>query len=185
MCKSSFFGVINCQLHENLIRITKGYKQKIAFILPLGLQEYIVILFGLINILAIYQRQNNKILRLYNSFAIYYLDNILIYSEKEEDYKGYVLRVLEALRKVDSRLKLTKYEFGVRKVTFLGYIIELRRILINVTLKLIEARRFFIEFSQYILEGEKEKNSYLLVSNKNKNLERELAFVYRLQLIIA
>ncbi|KAF4624481.1 hypothetical protein G7Y89_g13690 [Cudoniella acicularis] len=54
-------------------------------------------------------RQNNAILVEYlRYFIIYYLNNILVYSKREEDYKGHVLKVLEALNKVDSRLKLSK-----------------------------------------------------------------------------
>ena len=32
--------------------------------------------------------------------------------------------MLEALLRVDSRLKLEKYEFGVTKTVFLGYVLE-------------------------------------------------------------
>jgi transposase InsO family protein len=108
----------------NLIRIAKGQEWKTAFVLPSGLWEYTVMPFGLTNAPATCQRQNDEILRPCDSFAICYLDDILIYSEREEDHEGHVLKVLEALRKVDSRLKLPKCEFGVRKVTFLGYVIE-------------------------------------------------------------
>ncbi|KAF4626848.1 hypothetical protein G7Y89_g11309 [Cudoniella acicularis] len=46
-------------------------------------------------------------------FVIYYLNDILVYSEREEDYERHVLKVLKALDKVDLRLKLSKYRFGV------------------------------------------------------------------------
>ena len=47
--------------------------------------------FGLTNISAIYQRQNDNILWEYlGKFIIYYLDNILIYIKKKENYKKYI-----------------------------------------------------------------------------------------------
>ena len=64
-------------------------------------------------------------------FIIYYLDNILIYSENNEKYKIYIKLVLYTLLKVNSRLKFSKYKFGITKILFLGYIIRLRQISIN------------------------------------------------------
>jgi hypothetical protein len=81
--------------------------------------------FGAKNAPATCQRQNDNILREYlGKFIIYYLDDILIYSENEEDHEKHVSLVLEALSKVDSRLKLSKYEFSIQKTIFLGYVIK-------------------------------------------------------------
>jgi len=56
-----------------------------------------VILFGLINTPTIYQRQNNKILKKFSLFVIYYLDDILIFSKRIENYKSYIKQVIRAL----------------------------------------------------------------------------------------
>ena len=78
------------------------------------------------------QRQNNNILREYlGKFVIYYLDNILIYLENNKEYKIYIKLVLDALLKIDSRLKLSKCEFRVTETLFLGYVIRLGQISIN------------------------------------------------------
>ncbi|APA10428.1 hypothetical protein sscle_06g051980 [Sclerotinia sclerotiorum 1980 UF-70] len=108
----------------NLIRIKEGHEWKTAFILPSGLWEYTVMPFGLTNAPATCQRQNNEILKEFSSFVICYLDDILVFSQKVEEHEGHVIKVLEAFRKVDSRLKLSKCEFSVKKVTFLGYVVE-------------------------------------------------------------
>ena len=80
--------------------------------------------FGLTNALATCQRQNDNILREYlDKFVICYLDNILIYLENKKEHKTYIKLVLDALLKVDSRLKLSKCKFRVKKTIFLGYII--------------------------------------------------------------
>jgi hypothetical protein len=89
--------------------------------------------FGAKNAPAICQRQNNNILQEYlGRFVIYYLDNILVYLDNEKDHEIYIRLVLEALAKVDSRLKLSKCKFGVKKTIFLGYVIEPRRISIDL-----------------------------------------------------
>jgi len=60
-------------------------------------------LFRLINISATCQRQNNNILRPYlGKFIICYLNNILIYSLKRENYKEYIKLIIKELAKVDS-----------------------------------------------------------------------------------
>jgi hypothetical protein len=40
--------------------------------------------------------------------------------------------ILEALSKVDSRLKLSKYKFRVKKSVFLGYVIKLGKMSIDL-----------------------------------------------------
>ena len=48
-------------------------------------------LFGLINILATFQAFINNVLRKYlDIFIIMYFNNILIYSQTEEDHKQYI-----------------------------------------------------------------------------------------------
>ena len=44
-------------------------------------------------------------------FVIVYLNNILIYSISEKNYKKHVKQVLNALKKVDLRIMLEKSQF--------------------------------------------------------------------------
>jgi hypothetical protein len=132
LAKAKIFTKIDQRNAFNLIRIKKGYEWKSAFLVLSGLYEPLVMPFGAKNAPATCQRQNDNILREYlGKFIIYYLDNILIYSENEEDHEKHVSLVLEALSKIDSRLKLSKYEFSVRKTIFLGYVIKLGKISID------------------------------------------------------
>ena len=60
--------------------------------------KYIIMPFGLINALVAFQRINNYVLWEYlNDFIVYYLDNILIFLEIEEEYMEYIYKVLKAL----------------------------------------------------------------------------------------
>jgi hypothetical protein len=56
-------------------------------------------------------------------FVVAYLDDILIYSETEEEHIQHVKQVLKALDKHNLRLKLEKCEFYRQEVAFLGYIV--------------------------------------------------------------
>jgi hypothetical protein len=55
--------------------------------------------------------------------CVVYLDDILIYSENEEDYGGYVEEVLDCLIQWDLFCKASKCTFLTKSVEFLGFIV--------------------------------------------------------------
>jgi hypothetical protein len=59
---------------------------------------------------------------------IYYLDDILVYSEDKKQYTKYIKKGLEILTKKSFCLKLSKYNFHIRIFIFLGYVITLGKI---------------------------------------------------------
>jgi hypothetical protein len=59
---------------------------------------------------------------------ICYLDDILVYSENKKQYSIYIKQVLEVLAKKRFRLKLSKYNFYIKEIVFLGYVITLGKI---------------------------------------------------------
>ena len=68
--------------------------------------------FKLINASATFQTYINNVLREHlNMFVIIYLDNILVYSKNEKDYKKHVRQILNTLKKADLRIILEKSQF--------------------------------------------------------------------------
>jgi hypothetical protein len=63
---------------------------------------------------------------------VVYLDNILIYSKKGKDYKNYIRQVLERLRKHKLYTKLSKYEFCVKQVKYLRFIVTVKEVKLNL-----------------------------------------------------
>jgi len=63
--------------------------------------------------------------------VVVYLDDIYIYSNSRREHVRYIKLVLEALRKAGLYIKLSKYEFFIEKIEFLGYIIGKDRITID------------------------------------------------------
>src|SRR5438552_17952923 len=59
---------------------------------------------------------------------IAYLDHLLIYSNTLKEYKRHIRLVLQRLQDAGLHLKLSKCEFHVQTVSFLGYIISLEGI---------------------------------------------------------
>ena len=66
-----------------------------------------------------------------------YLDNIIIYFNTEEEHKKYIKWVLKKLHEENIPVAIEKCEFHTKKTDFMGFIIELRQISMN--LKKVEA----------------------------------------------
>jgi hypothetical protein len=116
------------------IDLQSGYHQlksrecdiwKTAFISRYGLYEYTVMSFGLTNALAYFMYLMNKVFMEYlDKFVMVFIDDILVYSRSEEEHEDHLRLVLKKLR--DHRLyaKLSKCEFWLKHVAFLGHIIS-------------------------------------------------------------
>ena len=72
-----------------------------------------------------------------DDFVIVYLDNIIIYLNSEKEYKEYVDWVLSKLYKKNILVVIKKCEFYTKKTNFIGFIIKLGQI--SMDLKKIKA----------------------------------------------
>ena len=61
-----------------------------------------------------------------------YLDNIIIYLDSKEEYYEYVEWVLDQLNRAEILIIIEKYEFLIKKTNFIGFIIKLGRISIDL-----------------------------------------------------
>jgi hypothetical protein len=68
------------------------------------------------------------LIKLLDYFVIIYLNNILIYSRNKSKYYNYVCQVLTRLCKNNLFYKLSKYEFNIKKIEFLGFLIRIEGI---------------------------------------------------------
>jgi ribosome-interacting GTPase 1 len=66
-----------------------------------------------------------------------YLDNIIIYLNSVEEYKKHIKWVLRKLYKENMLVTVKKYKFYTKKTNFVGFIIELKQI--SIDLKKIKA----------------------------------------------
>jgi hypothetical protein len=98
---------------------------KTTFVLRYSLYEYIVMSFGLTNAPVYFMYLMNIVFIEYlDKFIMVFIDNILVYSRSEEENEEHLHLVLQKLR--DHRLyaKLSKCEFWLKQVAFLGHIIS-------------------------------------------------------------
>ena len=81
--------------------------------------------FGLTNAPAAFMDLMNRVFRPYvDQFVVVFIDGILVYSKDRESHDAHLQVVLETLRKEQLYAKLSKCEFCLTKVSFLGHIVS-------------------------------------------------------------
>jgi hypothetical protein len=112
--------------------------QKTTFRTRYGHYEFVVMPFGLTNAPTIFMDLMNWVFRSYlDKFIIVFIDDILIYSSSQMEHANHLREVLETLRRNKLYAKLSKCEFWLNEVVFLGHVISEKGI--SVDLKKIEA----------------------------------------------
>ena len=109
----------------NALQISLRKEWKTVFHTHYSLYKYLVMLFELINASSNWQHFINDILWEHlNEFCITYLNNILIYSDTEEEYVKHVDWVLAQLQKISIQADIEKCVFRTQKVKYLSLIID-------------------------------------------------------------
>jgi hypothetical protein len=81
--------------------------------------------FGLTNALAYFMYLMNKVFMEYlDKFVVVFIDDILVYSKNKEEHMDHLHMVLQKLREHQLYVKLSKCEFWLKQVSFLGHIIS-------------------------------------------------------------
>jgi len=120
------------------VMIKEKDMQKTTFRTRYGHYEFVVMPFGLTNAPAIFMDLMNRVFRSYlDKFVVVFIDDILIYSSSQMEHAYHLREVLETLRRNKLYAKLSKCEFWLNEVVFLGHVISEKGI--SVDLKKIEA----------------------------------------------
>ena len=126
---AKIFTKIDLKAGFHLIRIKKGDEWKTAFRTRYGHFQYNVMPFGLENAPATFQNMMNDILRdMLDAGTVVYIDDILIYSETEEQHVELVREVLSRLEKHSLAIEPEKCFWHQEKVDFLGYVVSAKGI---------------------------------------------------------
>ena len=81
--------------------------------------------FGVTNAPGVFMEYMNRIFHAFlDQFVVVFIDDILIYSKIEEEHAEHLKIVLQALKEKQLYAKLSKCEFWLSEVSFLGHIIS-------------------------------------------------------------
>jgi len=170
-CIDMASGFYQIPVHEDSIERT-------AFVTPEGQYEFLTMPFGLKNTPSVFQRAVMKALgALAYTYAIVYIDDVLIIAECKEDALVRLQTVLETLSKAGFSFHVTKCSFLTTRIEYLGFEkftknSSLNRITTTPKCVTAKAMHWFshIFFRQFVLNfSQTLKPLYLLTSKKNTN----------------
>jgi hypothetical protein len=119
------FSKIDLRSGYHQLKVRECDIPRTAFILRYGLYEFTVMSFGLTNAPAYFMYRMNKVFFEYlDKFVVVFIDDILVYSRSEEENEEHLHLVLQKLRDHKLYAKLSKCEFCLKQVAFLGYVIS-------------------------------------------------------------
>jgi hypothetical protein len=119
------FSKIDLRSGYHQLKVRECDISKTAFVLRYDLYEFTVMSFGLTNAPAYFMYMMNKIFMEYlDKFIVVFIDDILVYSRNEEEHEGHLRLVLQKLRDHKLYAKLSKCEFWLKQVAFLGHVVS-------------------------------------------------------------
>ena len=86
---AKFFSTIDLRSGYYHIALGKDSRAKTAFVTPFGKYKFLQVPFGLAQVPAYFQHLMNQVLDNCN-FAMTYLDDIIIFSETEEEHLAHI-----------------------------------------------------------------------------------------------
>ena len=122
---SSIFSKIDLRSGYHQLRIKDVDVHKTTFRTRYGHYEFLVMPFGLTNAPVAFMDLMNRVFRPYvDQFVVEFIDDILVCSKDRENHDTHLWVVLETLRKERLYVKLSKCEFLLNEVFFLGRIVS-------------------------------------------------------------
>ena len=116
------FSTIDLRSGYYHITLGKDSRAKTAFVMPFGKYEFLKVPFGLAQAPAYFQLKMNQVLEDLN-FMMTYLDDIIIFSNSEEEHLLHLEEVFQWLREAGPKMKQSKCDFFKSQIYYLGHLI--------------------------------------------------------------
>jgi hypothetical protein len=125
LSKAKVFSKFDLASGYHQIRVHPNDIPKTAFRIKYGLFEWVVMPFGLSNAPATFQAMVNSIFADHiDNFLLVYLDDLLVFSETEEDHIRHLPMVLQRLQDNQLHCRVAKCEFFKNELEYLGFLIK-------------------------------------------------------------
>jgi len=126
------FSKIDLRSGYHQMKVKDEDMQKTAFRTRYSHYEYLVMPFGVSNAPGVFMEYMNRIFHAYlDRFVVVFIDDILIYSKSEEEHAEHLKIVLQVLKEKKLYAKLSKCEFWLNEVSFLGHVISCSGIVVD------------------------------------------------------
>ena len=121
---ATIFSTIDLRSGYYHIGLTRESRAKSAFIVPMGKWQFKRTPFGLSQAPAYFQLLIDKVLMGCSSFAMGYLDDIIIFSKTEEEHLQHLEEIFVRLRKFGLKMKREKCSFFKKHIQYLGHLVS-------------------------------------------------------------
>ena len=119
------YSKIDLRTGYHQLRVREADIPKTAFRTRYGHFEFIVMPFRLKNRPTVFMDLTHRVFQPYlDHFVVVFVDDILIYSQSEEEHEDHLRIVLQALREHQLYSKFSKCEFWLTEVKFLGHVVS-------------------------------------------------------------
>ena len=134
MKEASVFSKIDLRSRYYQLRGKDVDVPKIAFRTRYSHYEFLVIPFGLTNAPAAFMDMMNRVFHPYlDQFVVVFVDDILVYSKNAQEHEQHLRVVLQILREKQLFAKLSKCDFWLKEVSFLGHIVSANGVRVDPT----------------------------------------------------
>ena len=121
---TTIFSTIDLHSGYYHIGLTRESRAKSAFVVPMGKWQFKRTPFGLSQAPAYFQLLIDKVLMGCSSFAMGYLDDIIIFSKTEEEHLQHLEEIFVRLRKFGLKMKREKCSFFKKHIQYLGHLVS-------------------------------------------------------------
>ena len=119
------YSKINLRTEYHKLRVREANIPKTVFRTRYGHFEFTVMPIGLTNAPAAFMDLMHRVFQSYlDQFVVVFVDNILIYSQSEEEHEDHLRIVLQALKDHQLYAKFNNCEFWLTEVRFLGHVVS-------------------------------------------------------------
>ena len=126
------YSKIDLRTGYHQLRVKEADILKTTFRTRYGHFEFTVMPFGLTNAPAAFMGLMHRVFHPYlDQFVVVFVDDILIYSETEEDHEDHLRVVLQTLRDHQLYFKFITCEFWLAEVRFLGHVVSASGVLVD------------------------------------------------------
>ena len=121
---AKIFTTLDLQSGYYHITLDNESKAKTAFVTPFGKYEFNAVPFGLAQAPAYFKQLISIVLQDCSDFAMAYLDDIIIFSQNEQEHLKHIEIIFKKLKKAGLKLKESKCNFFKREIHYLGHLIS-------------------------------------------------------------
>ena len=119
------YSKIDLRTSYHQLRVREADIPKTTFRMQYGHFEFIVMPFRLMNAPAAFMDLMHRVFQPYlDQFMVVFVNDILIYSQSEEEHENHLRIILQALREHQLYAKFSKCDFLLIEVRFLGHVVS-------------------------------------------------------------